>query len=185
MSKRASDDDSILSVLFVDDEPNVLEALSRLLIDDSYEVRTCSDPHEALEMVKASPPTVVVADFYMPGLNGPALLHKVREFDERIVRVVMTGKPDVTAVLDAVNEGAVYRFILKPWDEDELRMTLHQAFEYQGLIGERNELLTQLDHQRDTIASLEDQHPGISKLPERDASGAFVLSKEDLPGRKK
>ena len=173
------------SVLFVDDEPDVLRALTRMLQDEPFDVRVCEDPHEALDLVTASPPTVVVADFYMPGMLGPAFLHEVREIDEHIVRIVMTGKPDVTAVLDAVNEGAVYRFILKPWDEDELRMTLTQAFEYQRLLGERRQLLTQLDRQRQTIRNLESRHPGISKLPEKDESGAFVLRDEDLPGRPK
>jgi len=142
------------SVLFVDDEPNVLEALRRLLIDEYFEVRTCLDPVEALRQIRKDPPTVVVADFYMPEMNGPALLHQVREIDEHIVRVILTGKPDVTAVLDSVNEGAVFRFILKPWDEDELRMTLQQALEYHRMVGERENLLRQLDRQRKTINHL-------------------------------
>jgi len=173
------------SVLFVDDETGVLRALERLLLDEPYEVRTCPDPAEALDLVTAAPPTVVVADFYMPGMNGPTLLHKVRDIDEKIVRIVMTGKPDVTAVLDAVNEGAVYRFILKPWDEDELRMTLIQAFDYHRLLSERRLLLKELDRQRQTIQKLETRHPGISKLPQRDESGAFVLTDADLPRRRK
>jgi DNA-binding NtrC family response regulator len=169
------------SVLFVDDEPNVLEALYRLLIDEPYDVRVCEDPVQAVEEVRKNPPTVVVADFYMPELNGPGMLHQVREIDDRIVRVILTGKPDVTAVLDAVSEGAVYRFILKPWDEDELKVTLHQAFDYYRLVCERNELQRQLDRERHTIAQLEKSNPGISKLPAKDESGAFVLTKKDLP----
>ena len=159
----------------------MLEALRRLLIDEPFDVRICVDPVQAVEEVRENPPTVVVADFYMPELNGPGLLHQVRELDDRIVRVILSGKPDVTAVLDAVSEGAVYRFILKPWDEDELKMTIHQAFDYYRLVCERNELQRQLDRERKTVAQLERTNPGISKLPTRDESGAFVLTEEDLP----
>jgi len=173
------------SVLFVDDEPGVLRSLERLLRDEPFDIRTSQDPREALDLVTADPPTVVVADFYMPGMNGPAMLHRVRDIDDQIVRIVMTGKPDVTAVLDAVNEGAVYRFILKPWDEDELRMTLVQAFDYHRLLGERRKLLKELDRQRQTIEKLETRHPGISKLPQKDESGAYVLTDADLPRRRK
>lgn len=169
------------SVLFVDDEKNVLEALRRLLLDEPYDVRICSDPELALEQITAHAPEVVVADFYMPKMNGPALLRRVRDIDASIVRIVLTGKPDVTAVLDAVQEGSVYRFCLKPWDEDELKMSLRQAIDYHHLLGERNTLLAEVDRQKETLDQLEADHPGISKLPARDSGGAYVLDRGDLP----
>lgn len=173
-----------LSVLFVDDEPNVVEALRRVLLDEPYEVRTCTDPEQALEQILSNAPTVVVADYYMPKMNGPALLKKVREIDKDIVRIILTGKPDVTAVLDSVKEGAVYRFILKPWDDEELIMNLRQAIDYSRLVGERNTLLREVSEHRQTLETLEQSHPGISKLPEQDAGGAFVLSEKDLPKKR-
>ena len=169
-----------VSVLFVDDEPNILEALRRMLVDEPYDVRICSDPETALEQITAHAPEVVVADFYMPKMNGPALLRRVRDIDSSIVRIVLTGKPDVTAVLDAVQEGSVYRFILKPWDEDELRMSIAQAIDYHRLLCERNNLLREVSEHRETIENLEETHPGISKLPDRDGN-AYVLTEKDLP----
>ena len=168
------------SVLFVDDEPNVLEALRRLLLDEPYEVRTCTDPELAIEQVMANAPTVVVADFYMPEMLGPEMLRRIREIDAGIVRIVLTGKPDVTAVLEAVQEGAVYRFILKPWDEDELKMSIRQALDYYELVGDRDRLQVEVNQQRGALEALESEHPGISKLPDQER-GAFVLTKEDLP----
>ncbi len=170
-----------VSILFVDDEKPVVAALRRVFADEPYEVRTCTDPHVALSEITANAPTVVVADYYMPGMQGPALLKRVREIDDGIIRVILTGKPDVTAVLDAVKNGAVYRFILKPWDDDDLRMTIRQAVDYARLLGERNALRRALARQRETIDSLEEVHPGISRLPEQDVRGAFVLSARDLP----
>ena len=90
-------------------------------------------------------------------------------------------KIDGLAVLDAVQEGSVYRFILKPWDEDELKMSLRQAIDYHHLLGERNTLLAEVDRQKETLDQLEADHPGISKLPARDSGGAYVLDRGDLP----
>lgn len=173
------------SILFVDDEKSVLEALRRLLLDEPYEVRTCHDPMEAVRQVLADAPTVVVADYCMPRMDGSAFLRKVREIDEGIVRVMLTGKPDVNTILDSVKDGAVYRFILKPWDEDELKMNLRQAIGHSRLRAERDHLLHEVSRHRRTIEALEKSHPGISKLPKRDAGGAFVLTPKDLPRRKK
>jgi len=170
-----------VTVLFVDDEPSVLSALRRALSDEPYGVRICEDPRQALEEIVRDAPAVVVADFYMPQMRGPELLARVREIDSSIVRMVLTGKPDVTAVLDAVREGAIYRFLLKPWDEGELRMSIHQAIEHNRILSERAHLIAKVDRQRQTLESLEKSHPGISKLPGRDASGAYVLTPDDLP----
>lgn len=136
------------SVFFVDDDPAILGALRRLLLDLPYEVRTCDNPVAALEDIKARPPTVVVADFYMPPMNGPAFLHEVRRVAPEAVRMILTGKPDLVAVLAAVEEGAVYRFLLKPWDNDDLRMSIRQAFDHSRLLAERDTLLAEIQRRR-------------------------------------
>lgn len=133
------------SLLFVDDDPAILGSLRRLFLDEPYEVRTCDNPVAALDEVKAHPPTVVVADFYMPPMNGPAFLLEVRRIAPAAVRMILTGKPDLTAVLAAVQDGAVYRFLLKPWDDDDLKMSIHQAFDYFRLVAERDSLLRQVN----------------------------------------
>ncbi|MGQ0612313.1 MAG: response regulator [Planctomycetaceae bacterium] len=171
------------SILFVDDEPNILEALKRLLIDEPYEVRTCTEPRAALTEVRRGFPAVVVADYYMPVMKGPDLLHKVREIHGGIVRMVLTGKPDLEGVLRAVNTGEVWRFVLKPWDDEELKMVLRTAIDYGELMRERDSLLVTLEKQRQTLANLERTNPGLTKLPERDQDGAFVLT--PLKGQKR
>jgi len=143
------------SVMFVDDEPSILSALRRLLNDEPYEIRTYESPTEALVAAEQSPPNVVVADFHMPTMNGPALLQEFRRMDENIVRIILTGKPDVTAVLDAVELGAVYRFLLKPWDEDELRVSLRRAIDHNSLLAERAKLQRRIREQEQKLAALE------------------------------
>lgn len=132
------------SIFFVDDDPAILGALRRLMLDEPYQVRTCEDPIRGLEEVRAHPPTVVVADFYMPPMKGPAFLHEVRRIAPSAVRMILTGKPDLSAVLAAVQDGAVYRFLLKPWDDDDLRMSIRQAVDHYHLVAERDRLLRQI-----------------------------------------
>lgn len=169
------------SILFVDDEPNILEALRRLLVDEPYEVRTCVDPRKALDEIRRRLPSVVVADYYMPEMSGPDFLKRVREIHGGIVRMVLTGRPDLEGVLRAVNLGEVYRFVVKPWDDAELKMVLRNALDYGALMRERDRLLVDLERHRQTLAHLERQHPGLTKLPARDDSGAFLLDAADLP----
>ncbi|MCK6459800.1 MAG: response regulator [Planctomycetes bacterium] len=125
------------SVLFVDDDPAILGAIRRLLLDEPYEVRACEDPVEALRQVVASPPTVVVSDYYMPPMNGPAFLLEVRRVAPSAVRMILTGKPDLGAVVTAVQEGAVHKFLIKPWDDADLIRTVREALDYRRLLDEQ------------------------------------------------
>jgi len=153
------------AVLLVDDERPVLKSLQRVLADEPYAVRTCDDPQEALARIEENPPAVVVADYYMPKMTGAQFLQKVREIDDSIVRLILTGKPDVVAVLEAVRLGSVYRFLLKPWDSDELKMSLRQALSYHRLVVGHNELLTRLEQQRKMLTNYGADAPEVANLP--------------------
>jgi DNA-binding NtrC family response regulator len=126
-------------VVLVDDEPSVLTALERLLKGEPFEVESFSDPAAALNRIRAEPPSVVLADYYMPGMDGVELFERVREIDSTIVRITLTGRPDVTVILDAVARGSVFRFLLKPWDEEEIRAALHDAVAHHGHLRENIE----------------------------------------------
>ena len=132
-------------IVLVDDEPAVLAALRRLLADEPFEFEAFSDPHEAVERVRTKPPTAVIADYYMPGLDGAELLERVRQIDSTVVRMILTGQPDMTVILDAVARGSVFRFLLKPWDEEELREALHDA------VAHHEHLRENLERQRELL----------------------------------
>jgi DNA-binding NtrC family response regulator len=148
------------SILFVDDDPSILSALRRLLLDEPYEVRTCDHPEIALAEARAHPPKVVVADFYMPPMNGPDFLFEVRRIAPYAVRMILTGKPDLSTVVAAVQEGAVFRFLIKPWNDDELRASVRQAFEHHRLLAERDCLQSEFQQRRS-------QGSGGSAAPQR------------------
>ncbi len=112
-----------LSVLFVDDEPHVLESL-RELFARRYKVFTTTSGEEALEIVKNNNIAIVVSDQRMPGMKGVEVLRAIRELSPNTMRLLLTGFADVDAILDSVNVGEVFRYVKKPWDVNELTAIL-------------------------------------------------------------
>lgn len=113
-------------VLFVDDEERVLNALGHLF-RDSYDVDTASSGAEALEKLRARRFQVLVSDQRMPEMVGVELLRQAKEFAPGTVRLLLTGYSDLAAIVGSVNESEVFRFVSKPWNEDDLRATLAEA----------------------------------------------------------
>lgn len=116
-------------LLFVDDEVNILKALTRLFRTEPFPVHTASSGEEALEVLARQPIEIIVTDQRMPGLSGVELLSAVRERRPDVLRMMLTGYTDLGVALDAINRGEVYRLISKPWNDDELRVTVRQAVE--------------------------------------------------------
>jgi len=114
------------AVLFVDDEERVLNALAALF-DGVYDVATATSGAAALELLKARRFLVVVSDQRMPGMTGVELLREARGIAPATVRLLLTGYADLSAIVGSVNESEVFRFVSKPWDQDDLRATLAEA----------------------------------------------------------
>ena len=116
-------------LLFVDDEPGVLAALRRVFRLQDYELHTAGSAPEALAVLATQPFHLVMTDFRMPGMDGAALLRQVRKLHPQALRLMLTAHGETEAVMGAIHEGAVYRFTLKPWNDDELRLTVALALE--------------------------------------------------------
>jgi DNA-binding NtrC family response regulator len=115
-------------ILYVDDEPQNLY-LFRSLFEQDYDVITAASGTVALGILANENIHVLLADQRMPGINGIQLLETVaREYPET-VRVLVTGYSDIDVVVDAINRGAVYRYLSKPWDIDEIKATIRNAIE--------------------------------------------------------
>lgn len=121
-------------ILIVDDEPGILKALTRTFRSEAYEVLTADSGKEALDRLAEAPAHVVISDYMMPGMNGAELLKEVKRRYPDTLRIMLTGHADTGAVMGAVNEGAVYKFILKPWNDDDLRVTVALALEQFDLV---------------------------------------------------
>jgi type II secretory ATPase GspE/PulE/Tfp pilus assembly ATPase PilB-like protein/FixJ family two-component response regulator len=120
-------------ILLVDDEPNVLAALKRIFRQESYEIVCCEDPAEALKKLGSESFQLIISDFMMPGMNGGDLLKQARTLRPDMIRIMLTGHADVNAVVGAMKSGAVYKFILKPWNDEDLRVTVALALEQHEL----------------------------------------------------
>lgn len=127
-------------ILFVDDEPAILDGYRRLLRGD-YEIDTAAGGTIALEMLAKESYAVVVADMRMPEIDGAQLLAKIALKHPLIMRIMLTGNSDMQTAVRAVNEGAVFRFLTKPCDKELLRSTIHAALVQYRLSGLKQESL--------------------------------------------
>ena len=114
------------SILFVDDEERIVNSLQHLF-GDSYEVETATGGMAALERLRARPFHVLVSDQRMPDMPGVELLRQAKELAPRTVRLLLTGYSDLAAIVGSVNDSEVFRFVSKPWQEEDLRATLAEA----------------------------------------------------------
>ncbi|UZP66031.1 response regulator [Desulfovibrio mangrovi] len=128
-------------ILFVDDEPNILATFQRNL-HKKYVIEVAPGPMEALEMVRTKGPfAMVVSDLKMPVMDGITLLERVRELAPETVRIILSGQGDFDAAIDAVNRGAIFRFLTKPCPPDILLAVLRDAIKQYRLITAEKELL--------------------------------------------
>jgi diguanylate cyclase (GGDEF)-like protein len=117
------------SLLLVDDEPSILNALKRLLRNDGYKIFTADSGQGALDILATHTVQVIVSDQRMPGMTGIELLSRVRELYPDTRRLILSGYSDVTTLSAAINQGAVWKFISKPWDDEALIAEIRHAFE--------------------------------------------------------
>jgi len=118
------------TLLLVDDELPVLRALQRLFRPAGYQILTAQSGAEALALMAQQPVHVVLSDFRMPQMTGDKLLREVKELYPGTVRMILSGFADLNAVMSALNDGAVYKFLVKPWDNEELKDQIEEAFRY-------------------------------------------------------
>jgi DNA-binding response OmpR family regulator len=115
------------TVLCVDDEPNILQALRRMLRREGYRILTAGSGREGLEVLAAEPVSLILSDQRMPGMSGTDFLSEARKIQPDAVRIILSGYAEIQAVTDAVNRGAIYKFVYKPWDDEEMRLTIRLA----------------------------------------------------------
>lgn len=116
------------TLLLVDDEENVLRSLVRLFRRDGYRVLAANSVREAFDLLASNPVQVIVSDQRMPDMSGTEFLGRVRDLYPDTVRMVLSGYTDLKSITEAINRGAIYRFLTKPWDDDELRGHIQAAF---------------------------------------------------------
>lgn len=149
------------TLLLVDDEAFILNALKRLLRRDGYHILTAEGGRQGLEVLATTPVDVIVSDQRMPGMTGVEFLREARKRFPDTVRIVLSGYTELQSVTDAINEGAVYKFLTKPWDDEHLRANIADALRQRTLASENQRLHAQLES---THAELLKAHAQLADL---------------------
>ncbi|WP_370263912.1 response regulator [Limnobacter sp.] len=133
------------NLLIVDDEDNVLRALVRLMRRDGYTLHIARSVREAFEILATRPVEVVLSDQRMPEKNGTVFLSEVKEKYPHTVRLMLSGYTEVGAVTSAINEGAIYKFLTKPWDDEQLRANVREAFQRHDMESQNHRLHREIE----------------------------------------
>jgi DNA-binding NtrC family response regulator len=130
-------------ILIVDDEPEILYSL-RGLLRKEFEVNTATSAYDGFQVLRRQPIHVIMTDQRMPEMTGVEFLRQVRSEYPEAIRLIITGYADIKAVIDAINQGSIFRYLTKPWNPDELEAVLHQAVEEYERRSDRQRILGEL-----------------------------------------
>lgn len=118
------------TLLLLDDEENILRALTRVFRRDGYRILSTTSISEAFELLAGNEVQVIISDQRMPEMSGTEFFSQVKAIHPETVRIVLSGYTDLKSVTDAINEGAIYKFLTKPWDDQQIREQIQKAFHY-------------------------------------------------------
>lgn len=166
-------------ILFVDDEENIINSLIRLFRNEDYKVHTALGGQAGLNIIKEHDISLIISDHRMPSMSGVEFLSKAKEIAPDTIRIMLTGYADLESTIAAINEGEVFRFINKPWNDEDLLMTVRQSLDYLDLLSANNRLTKTVKKQAYVIKKLEDNHPGITSIL-RDDHGAVIIDEEAM-----
>ena len=161
-------------ILFVDDEERILSAL-KTIFRSKYHVLTAANGQEALEFVRKFKIPVIVSDQRMPGMLGVELLRRARELTPDSVRILLTGYSDLASIVGSINDGEVYRFISKPWDNQELQQVIAEAMAIGNRMIERQHGQLSLPAKVDAAVLVLDERPEVHSALDRMAGDSLKL----------
>ncbi|MDH3973454.1 MAG: response regulator [Deltaproteobacteria bacterium] len=167
------------TLMFVDDEVNILNSLVRLFRNEGYEIFTATSGAEGLKIVEENEISLIISDYKMPHMSGVDFLARVKEVSPDTVRIMLTGYADLGASIDAINKGEVYRFITKPWKDEEIQVTVSQSLEFRDLKLTNRNLTKTVKKQAGVLKKLENHYPGISEVS-RSEDGSIVIDEDSL-----
>ncbi len=151
---RMNDSPNHPVLLCVDDEPNILSALRRVFRPHGYQVLVAAGGDEGLEILKKHPVDVVISDMRMPNMNGAEFLSRVAKDRPAIMRLLLTGHAEMDAAIQAINDGHIFGYYNKPWNEADLRLGVENALNQKRLAEERDLLLRRLERSNAELKSL-------------------------------
>lgn len=142
------------TLLFVDDEPSILSSLRRLFRPLGFTIHVADSGARGLELLAEHPIDLVISDMRMPHMDGAHFLEEVRNRWPNVVRLLLTGYADVASTVAAINRGEIYRYIAKPWDDNDIVLVVNKALEYKRLQSENARLLALTQAQNAELESI-------------------------------
>jgi len=175
----------MIKIQLVDDEPNILSALRRLLKPQGWEIDTYDTVESALGGLLEHDYAVIVSDYQMPTADGVTYLQFAKQRQPDAIRLVLSAYGDRNSMIKAINQAEVYRYLSKPWDDYEVVASIKSAIDLYQLKTENRRLRDELDTQKAMIRAreaellrLETDHPGITRVL-RDTDGSVLISEND------
>ncbi len=166
------------TVLLVDDDPLLLNALTRFFHQEPYNILTAKSAEVALRILSGTQVDVIVSDQCMSGISGTELLAQIRQDYPDTVRIMLTGKPDLETALAAINQGQIYRFFTKPCNAVDLALSIREAIQQKIIISQGRRSISTIKTQANHIKRLEQQLSGFESV-ERDSHRAVLLPDSD------
>jgi|WetSurMetagenome_2_1015567.scaffolds.fasta_scaffold261730_2 two-component system, NtrC family, sensor kinase len=163
-----------IKILCVDDEENVLKALKRLFFDEDYEIITAASAEEGLKILEKEAAQIVISDYRMPQMTGVDFLREVCIHWPDTVRIVLSGYADVSSIISAINEGQIYKFIPKPWNDSDLKVTVSNAIERYFLYKKNRALTLELQKKNEELSWLNVE---LEKLLEKETASLEFQSR--------
>lgn len=145
------------TLLFVDDEPNILKSLKRLFRGSEYNILLAENGAEGLKVLTENPVDLIISDMRMPQMDGAEFLSRAAERWPSTVRILLTGYADMESTISAVNKGKIYSYCSKPWEDNELKILVNNALEQKRLLDERQQLFAIIEERNQQLKALNDQ----------------------------
>ncbi|MBI4691599.1 MAG: response regulator [Nitrospirae bacterium] len=172
--------DEDIKILCVDDEQNVLNSLKRLFLDDNYTILTATSGQEGLKTLEQEHVQLVISDYRMPVMNGVEFLREVYKQWPNTVRIVLSGYADTAAIVSAINEGHIYKFIPKPWNDDELKVTVSNALERYFLLKKNAKLVSEIEALYKKMKSIIEEKPEDLSILDTLPVGVMVIDHNNM-----
>lgn len=162
------------NILIVDDERSVRSALRRILENELWNVLQADSPGTALALLAANPVSAIITDERMPGCSGLEFMRIVKKKYPHVARIMLTAHANTRTVIRAVNEGEIFRFFTKPWNNEELIAAIQQAVEAAEEQKLESTLLSTFAETDTEVEELERRHPGITEV-KKDEGGRVII----------
>lgn len=177
----------MIKIQLLDDEPNILTALKRLLRPHGWEVHTYNNVEDALGGLLEHDYAVIISDYQMPTADGVTYLQFAKQRQPDALRLVLSAYGDRNSMIKAINQAEVYRYLSKPWDDYEVVAAIKSAIDLYELKRENRRLLEQVDAQKQLLRAreqellrLEEENPGITRV-QRDEDGSVIIGNHGVP----